>query len=169
MLSGPYILTAAATPSQQASMSDQLSNDHLGRPPDPERQGKLHAIASFFADTGSSSPPSRGKGPHSSCGDRLSQHSTFRTQIRILDMVSNPVPHARRAGSGIAWKERRTAPHHAAVWVRVGGHWRQGRIIEWVRQIGRDGWDCVIMPDEPVNGPPWQGRYAFRPEEHPRP
>jgi hypothetical protein len=75
-------------------------------------------------------------------------------------MVSNPVPDARRAGPGIAWKERRTAPRQAAVWVRVGGRWRRGRIIEWVRQIDRDGWDCVIMADEPVNGPPWQGRYA---------
>jgi hypothetical protein len=45
--------------------------------------------------------------------------------------------------------------------VRVVGKWR--RIIEWVRQGGRDGWDCVIMADEPVNGPPWQGRYAFDP------
>ena len=25
------------------------------------------------------------------------------------------------------------------------------------------GWDCVIMADEPVSGPPWQGRYAFDP------
>jgi hypothetical protein len=96
-------------------------------------------------------------------GDRLSQRSTFRTQVRILDMVSNPVPDARRVGPGIAWKERRTAPRHAAVWVRVGGQWRRGRIIEWVRQIDRDGWDCVIMADEPVTGPPWQGRYAFDP------
>jgi hypothetical protein len=38
-----------------------------------------------------------------------------------------------------------------------------GRIIEWVRQIDREGWDCVIMADEPVSGPPWQGRYAFDP------
>ena len=51
----------------------------------------------------------------------------------------------------------------AAVWVRVGGQWRRGRIIEWVRQIDRHGWDCVIMADEPVSGPPWQGRYAFDP------
>jgi hypothetical protein len=79
-------------------------------------------------------------------------------------MVSNPVPDARRAGPGIAWKERRTAPRHAAVWVRVGGRWRRGQIIEWVRQIDRDGWDCVIMADEPVSGPPWQGRYAFDPQ-----
>ena len=78
-------------------------------------------------------------------------------------MVSNPVPDARRAGPGIAWKERRTAPRYAAVWVRVGGQWRRGRIIEWVRQIDRDGWDCVIMADEPMSGPPWQGRYAFDP------
>src|SRR5262249_61343337 len=78
-------------------------------------------------------------------------------------MVSNPVPDARRGGPGIGWKERRTAPRHAAVWVRVGGQWRRGRIIEWVRQIDRDGWDCVILADEPVNGPPWQGRYAFDP------
>jgi hypothetical protein len=78
-------------------------------------------------------------------------------------MVSNPVPDVRRASPGIAWKERRTAPRHAAVWVRVGGQWRRGRIIEWVRQIDREGWDCVIMADEPVSGPPWQGRYAFAP------
>jgi hypothetical protein len=38
------------------------------------------------------------------------------------------------------------------------------RIIEWVRQIDRDGWDCVIMADEPGNGAPWQGRYAFDPQ-----
>jgi len=78
-------------------------------------------------------------------------------------MVSNPVPDARRGGPGIGWKEHRTAPRHAAVWVRVTGQWRRGRIIEWVRQIDRDGWDCVILADEPVNGPPWQGRYAFDP------
>ncbi len=32
-----------------------------------------------------------------------------------------------------------------------------------VRQLDRDGWDRVITADEPVNGPPWQGRYAFDP------
>ena len=78
-------------------------------------------------------------------------------------MVSNPVPDARRASPGIAWKERRTAPRHATVWVRVGGRWRRGRIIEWVRQIDREDWDCVIMADEPASGPPWQGRYTFDP------
>ena len=78
-------------------------------------------------------------------------------------MVSNSVPDARRGGPGVGWKERRTAPRHAAVWVRVGGQWRRGRIIEWVRQIDRDGWDCVIMADEPASGPPWQGRYTFNP------
>jgi hypothetical protein len=40
---------------------------------------------------------------------------------------------------------------------------RRGRIIKWVRQINRDGWDYVIIADEPVSGPPWQGRYAFDP------
>ena len=85
-------------------------------------------------------------------------------------MVSNPVPNARRVGPGIAWKEHRTATRHAAVWVRVGGQWRRGRIIGWVRQLDRDGWDCVIMADdEPVNGPPWQGRYAFELLEYPCP
>jgi hypothetical protein len=92
-----------------------------------------------------------------------SQRSTFRTQVLILGLVTNPVPDARRAGPGIAWKERRAAPRHAAVWVRVGGEWRRGRIIEWVRQLDRDGWDCVIMADEPMSGPPWQGRYVFDP------
>ena len=91
------------------------------------------------------------------------KHSTSRTQVRILGIVSNPVPDARRASPGIAWKERRAAPRHAAVWVRAGGRWRRGRIIEWVRQIDGDDWDCVIMADEPVSGPPWQGRYAFDP------
>jgi len=76
-------------------------------------------------------------------------------------MVSNPAPDARRASPGTAWKERRTAPRHAAVWVRAGGRWRRGRIIEWVRQIDRAGWDCVILAEESVSGPPWQGRYAF--------
>jgi hypothetical protein len=47
--------------------------------------------------------------------------------------------------------------------VRIGGKWQRGRNIEWVREIGRDGWDCVIIADEPVSGPPWQGRYAFDP------
>lgn len=36
-------------------------------------------------------------------------------------------------------------------------------MIEWIRQIDRDGWDRVIMADEPVSGPPWQERYAFDP------
>ena len=77
--------------------------------------------------------------------------------------MSTPVPDARRGGPGFGWKEQRTAPRHAAVWVRVTGQWRRGRIIEWVRQIDCDGWDCVILADEPVSGPPWQGRYAFDP------
>src|SRR5215471_4771399 len=121
----------------------------------PEWPGKLRAIASFPADTGRSSPPRSRQKSSSVIEGGLSQHSTFRTQVRILGLVSNPVPDARRAGPGIAWKERRSAPRHAAVWVRVDGQWRRGRIIEWVRQIDRDGWDCVIMAEEPVSGPPW--------------
>src|SRR5690242_1139606 len=107
---------------------------------------------------------------HGSCPARpggwpgaRSQRSTFEYRFAYLGMVSKPVPDARRAGPGIAWKERRTTPRHAAVRVRARGQWRRGRIIEWVRQIDRDGWDCVIMADEPVSGPPWQGRYAFDP------
>ena len=77
-------------------------------------------------------------------------------------MVSNPVPDARRAGPSIAWKERRTPPPRHGVgtcrWSVAAG-----RIIEWVRQIGRNGWNCVIMADEPVSGPPWEGRYALDP------
>jgi hypothetical protein len=47
-------------------------------------------------------------------------------------MVS--IPDARRSGPGIAWRERRTGPRHAAVWVRIGGQWHKGRIIEWVTE-----------------------------------
>jgi hypothetical protein len=55
-------------------------------------------------------------------------------------------------------------PPTTPLWARVSGRWRRGRIIEWIRQIDRDRWDCVIMADEPVTGPPWQGRYAFDPK-----
>jgi len=51
-------------------------------------------------------------------------------------MVSNPVLDARRPWHRL--EKAPTAPRHATVWVRVGGQWRQGRIIEWVRQIDRD-------------------------------
>jgi len=71
------------------------------------------------------------------------------------------IPDARRSTYGVSWKERRTGPRHAAVWVRAGGRWRKGRIVEWIRELGRDGWECVLMADEPHDGPPWQGRYVF--------
>ena len=73
------------------------------------------------------------------------------------------IPDARRSGPGVAWRERRTGPRHAAVWVRIGGQWRKGRIIEWVTEQDAPGWDCVILADEPPGGPPWQGRYAYHP------
>ena len=44
------------------------------------------------------------------------------------------------------------------------GEWREGRIIEWVWQINRDGWEVVILTDGPPSGPPWQGRYLFDPQ-----
>jgi hypothetical protein len=89
--------------------------------------------------------------------------SGIQTQVRIPDLVSNPVPDARRTAPGIAQKELRTGPRHAAVWVRVGGHWRRGRVIEWVRQIDHEEWDCVILADESACDLPWQGRYFFDP------
>jgi hypothetical protein len=72
------------------------------------------------------------------------------------------VPDAGHAGPGIGWKERRYGPRHASVWVRIAGEWRKGRVIEWVRQIDREGWDVVIVADEPSPGPPWQGRLSLR-------
>jgi hypothetical protein len=87
--------------------------------------------------------------------------STSRTRFRILATVS--IPDARRSGPGIGWRERRTGPRHAAVWVRIGGQWRKGRIIEWVTEPGAPGWDCVILADEPAGGVPWQGRYVYEP------
>jgi hypothetical protein len=79
------------------------------------------------------------------------RRSTYRTVFRILGLVS--IPDARRSTHGVSWKERRTGPRHAAVWVRVGGRWRKGRIIEWIRELGRDGWECVILAEEPHGGP----------------
>jgi len=58
-----------------------------------------------------------------------------------------------------AWKEHRTAlatPLCGCVSVVTGGG---ARIAEWVHQIDRDGWDCLIMADEP----------RLQPAEHPRP
>jgi hypothetical protein len=100
----------------------------------------------------------------SSCQRSICEWASPQSRSAVAwQTVSKPVPDARRAGPGIAWKERRTAPRHVAVWVRMSGQWRWGRIIERVRQIDREDWDCVIMADEPVSGPPWQGRYAFDP------
>src|SRR5262249_57356722 len=78
--------------------------------------------------------------------------------------ASTRAPAARRLGRGMVGKERGTAPRRAGVWVGCVGQWRRGGIIEWVCETGRDGWDCVIMSDEPASGPPWQGRYAFDPQ-----
>jgi len=68
-----------------------------------------------------------------------------------------PIPDARRVTHGVSWKERRHGPKHAAVWVRVDGQWRRGRIEE----LGRDGWELVIMAEDRQDGPPWQGRYEY--------
>lgn len=74
-------------------------------------------------------------------------------------------PDAQRSGPGIGWRERRSGPRHAAVWVRAGGTWRKGRIIEWVTELGGPGgWDVVIIEDEPGDGVPWQGRYRYDPQ-----
>jgi hypothetical protein len=40
-------------------------------------------------------------------------------------------------------------PRQRAVWVRIGGRWRKGRILEWVIEQGAPGWDCVILANEP--------------------
>jgi hypothetical protein len=71
------------------------------------------------------------------------------------------IPDARRSGSTTSWKERRYAPKHAAVWVRVQGNWRRGRIIEWVREIDKAGWDCVIVAEDRQEPTLWQGRFRY--------
>jgi hypothetical protein len=71
------------------------------------------------------------------------------------------IPDARRVTHGVSWKERRHGPRHAAVWVHVDGAWRRGRVVEWIRELGRDGWELVIMAEDRHNGPSWQGRYAY--------
>jgi hypothetical protein len=73
------------------------------------------------------------------------------------------IPDARRSGPGIGWRERRAGPRHAAVWIRIRGQWRKGRISEWITDPGQTGWDCLIMADEPFSGVPWQGRYIYEP------
>ena len=71
------------------------------------------------------------------------------------------IPDARRSGPGVAWRERRTGPRHAAVWVRISGAWRKGRIIEWVRDLDHPGWEVVVTPDEPRERAPLAGRYVY--------
>jgi hypothetical protein len=71
------------------------------------------------------------------------------------------LPDARRAGPGTGWKEQRKGPKHAAVWVRVGGTWHRGRIIELVRDLDRPSWDVVLVPDEPRRNEPLAGRYVY--------
>jgi len=39
---------------------------------------------------------------------------------------------------------RRIGPRHAAVWVRIGGRWRKGRIIEWICELGTEGWHFSV-------------------------
>jgi hypothetical protein len=66
-----------------------------------------------------------------------------------------------RAMQGQAW---RVPPRHAAVWVRIAGRWRRGRIVAWVTDRGSGGWDCVIAADEPADSRSWQGRYVYDPQ-----
>jgi hypothetical protein len=53
--------------------------------------------------------------------------------------------------AALYWHHLEGAPHpqvtshHGCVSVAGGGG---ARIIKWVRQIDRGGWDCVIMADE---------------------
>jgi hypothetical protein len=39
----------------------------------------------------------------------------------------------------------------------------QGRIIEWITELGGIGGDCLITADEPPGGAPWEGRYIYDP------
>jgi hypothetical protein len=71
------------------------------------------------------------------------------------------IPDARRASPGTGWKEKRSGPRHAAVWVRAGGRWRKGRIIEWVCELDRPGWEVVIASDEPGGERALAGRYVY--------
>jgi hypothetical protein len=71
------------------------------------------------------------------------------------------IPDACRAGPGTGWREQRKGPRHAAVWVRAGGAWHRGRIIEWVRDLDRPSWDVVLVPDEPRRNEPLAGRYVY--------
>jgi hypothetical protein len=109
-------------------------------------------------------PPRRNEAPSSPFAPREIAPAGREDRIRPRRRDEAPDGDTRRIDPGITRKEHRVAPRHAAVWVRIGGEWRRGRIIEWVRQIDRDGWDCVIIADESVTGPPRQGRYPFDPK-----
>jgi hypothetical protein len=79
-------------------------------------------------------------------------------------------PDARRSSpGGNSWKERRTAPRHAKVSVRVDGTWRRGKIVEWITELSSSRWECVIVAEDRQESPPWQGRFLFDPRSiHPR-
>jgi hypothetical protein len=89
------------------------------------------------------------------------EHSTYRTQVRILSLVSTP--DAQPVDSGIDWREQRVLPRHAAVWVRHRGRWRKGKISVWAREPGSPYWTCVILADEPPHGSRWLGRFIHDP------
>ena len=62
-----------------------------------------------------------------------------------------------------SWRERHIPPRHAAVWVRIAGEWRPGRIVAWITEgaAPRD-WQCQVEAD-PDDGRPWPGRYVYDP------
>lgn len=71
------------------------------------------------------------------------------------------IPDAQSAGPGTDWKEQRVAPKHAAVWVRVKGRWRKGKIAWWARELGSEQWVCVLVADKSAEGSRWLGRFVY--------
>jgi WD40 repeat protein len=65
--------------------------------------------------------------------------------------------------SGPARDDRAVPPRHTAVWTRVNGTWRKGRITAWIPSHGKSGFDCQIEAEQPAGHPQWSGRYVYDP------
>ena len=77
-------------------------------------------------------------------------------------LASGPV-NAEPAPSSSMWGYRARRPEHAAVWIRIDGTWRKGRITAWFTANGTAGKLCQIQAERSAERPRWSGRYVYDP------